>query len=142
MAKTRSTKKKLPRISEAFAAKMLEGIRSLPPYLTMKQIGEAERVFKSFDVTRRIGYLTLTKSGDDLIDSLAADRDVALGMAEWLDNFRLFLEQLDSVKETLKHAQARIVIAIANREDSSSVLVETKLKRRALQPEGLSTALH
>jgi hypothetical protein len=139
MAKTQSTKKKSPRISEAFAAKMLEGIRSLPPYLTMDQVAEAERVFNSLGVTRRIGYITLTKSGKDLIDSIAADRGLAVGMAEWLDNFQLLIEQLDAVKETLGHTQARILIAIANRDDLSSVLAEAKLNRRALQPQSPGT---
>ncbi len=120
------TRKKAEQNSEQFADEVTAKVKAAPAWFTHEQMAKAEREFQANGVTRRIALAVLTKSGQELIDAVSADRDFAVAMADWSAGGDGYLAGLEAERKTVEHAQARVLIALAHREDMDEVLSEAR----------------
>jgi hypothetical protein len=76
------TRKKAKQNSEQFIDEMAATIKAAPALLTHEQIELAERAFQSHGYARRVALVSLTKSGQELIDAVCTNREFAVAMAD------------------------------------------------------------
>lgn len=111
---------------EQFVSEMSEKMDSAEALFSVDKLDEAESVWNEIAVTRRLAMLMLTKSGPELIDMVMEDRGAAVACADLLGCIEDHVSKLDSLKEILGHAQWRLMMALAHREDMQSVYAEAK----------------
>lgn len=111
---------------DQFVSEMTEKMDSAEALFSVDKLDEAESVWNEIAVTRRVAMITLTKSGPELINMVMEDREAALAYAELLDCLGHHLQKMDSLKEILEHAQWRVMMALAHREDMQSVFEEAR----------------
>jgi hypothetical protein len=75
-------------------------------------------------VTRRAALQTLAMSGAELVDNVVRDREFACACAEVHRCVDEYLGRLQSLVETLKIAQMRVMVALTHRPDVREVLAE------------------
>lgn len=126
MAKRKSTK-----LSDAEVDEILEGVKAAPAIFTFDQIDEMERVIDEMGWVRRAGHALLMKTGAELLDQFAQDREAAVALVCWYDQLERYIAMLDSLKELAEIAQARSLIAYAQREDMDAVFEEGRAEAKA-----------
>lgn len=112
--------------SGQFASEMAAKLESAQALFSVEKLGEAESVWNSIAVTRRSAMAMLTKSGPDLVKAITDNREFAVACADLLGGIEASIVKLDSLKEILEHAQWRMMVALAHREDMQAVYEEAK----------------
>lgn len=126
MAKRKSTKSEDAEIEELF-----ETVKSAPALFTFEQIDEWEKRIEELGWIRRAGYLFLSKNGAELLDQFQQDREAAVAIVPWYDRVGMYVDMLDSLKETIEAARARVAMAYAQREDMEAIFEEGRAEADA-----------
>lgn len=88
--------------------------------LTDEQMRYAEEAAQSWGVTRRIAFAYLTRSSQQLLDSLRkGEEELAEGMLDTLENLNKFLKWQKSETELLEAAQARLILVLQQYSDET-----------------------
>lgn len=110
---------------EEFAEKMVEEIAAQPATLTHSQVDAIEQRAQADGVIRRCVLAMLTKPGKHTLESALNDREAAVAYAGLQADIRDYLEHRhDELKELFEAVDARILIALAQREDMEEILKE------------------
>ena len=110
---------------EQFGELMLERLRAAPALLDESQVYAIERTIRG-DVTRRAAFAIASVAGADLIEKISADREFAVAVGDIfnsLDELKARHQQLGELFETI---HARLVIAVAVREDMTEILAASR----------------
>lgn len=105
-----------------FAELIIQRAKEAPPTITKAQLYDIEKGVQATDATRRAAIAVLTMPGSELMQIVVSGQETALAfaqLAEWID---CFLEKQQRVKDLVKSAQAKLLVALAQREDMHNLL--------------------
>lgn len=111
----------------AFAAKMFETIKKQPAQLTKKQVYQIEDTERAMGVTRRAALMTLTMPGKKLLAEMRKDKELARALACAYESLGDYIDKLDGMSCMMKTAYARLMVALAQREDMRELLKQAKV---------------
>jgi hypothetical protein len=125
---TRSLSKAAHRRVDVDGAKVLRQMRAAPALFTQEEMYKLEAsIAEDRDgMPRRVALALLARPGGDFLDSIAADREAAVALAEVSKSLGGYVKRLRELTKLMEAAQGRMVIALANREDMDSVLKEAR----------------
>jgi len=132
MAKTKATKRSDRQESEAL--QLLKNVHSCKPLLSAKAVGIIERAAQSqdFGVNRRIGLATASKGGKWFKKlSTTVDREGAIAMLNAQQCLADHVQRLQELTKWLQTAEARLLIALAARDDYPSLKRELEQEAAA-----------
>ena len=111
---------------ERFARKITRMVRATPALFTQETLAKAECNVpaEGYRKTRILGFGVLTHTGAQLIDLIANDRQTAVAFAELDENLRCYIEHLRGLLTMMEDADARIGVALAQRDDMDEVTAE------------------
>lgn len=128
----RSTVKKQPRSSDAIDYEALAAqFRVSKAPITEGQMHRIADQFLERGKTVRCALAVLTRSGEELIKSLADDHKTASAFAALAENIKNLNAWIDSLKEMLECADTRITIALCYREDGTKIIKAAEEKMKA-----------
>lgn len=106
--------------------KMVRDLRKSPALVSVEQMEELESAITADGpgVTRRCAVSLLTRRGEELPNKVADDREFAVGCASLHHCLDGYVGSVKNLLELLKLVQARLIVALATREDLSELLVE------------------
>lgn len=107
---------------DEFAELIIQRAKEAPPTITKAQLYDIEKGVQATDATRRAAIAVLAMPGSELMQIVVSGRETALAFAqltEWID---CFLEKQQRVKDLVKSAQAKLLVALAQREDMHNLL--------------------
>lgn len=116
---------------------LLRKLRAAPAAMSRDQMETAERSVtdNAHGVYRRLAFALLTISGNELVDKVGADREFALECARVQVGLRHYAGLLKLLSEHMDMVDARLLIALATRDDMDAILAE------AQRPESRSSEL-
>ena len=136
MAKTKSTRERArserPKKKPAHQLERL--LPNQPAQLTEEDVITIERRAAGADenghidaTIRRLALGSLARPGQQLIDSVTANRETAVATATMLEQFILYARRLRSLADMMESASLRLSLSLCYRDDMSSVLEEASL---------------
>jgi hypothetical protein len=107
------------------ARNLLEQVQTCTPLISPELMGKMEEVFQSrgFGIDRRM-CLAVATMGGDWFKSLETDRERAVTAASILNSAKDQAGKLQDVLNAIEGVQARLLIAIAARQDCREVCKE------------------
>lgn len=113
---------------EAQALRMFKQFAKSPAMLTEDMFTEIERGLSTGadGVTRRCGLAMMIKSGRELVDLAQGKRESAVLLAMGAECAKHSAERLRELAGIMDSAHARLLLALASREDMEEVLAEGK----------------
>jgi hypothetical protein len=120
---------------EVFARDLVRQIRSAEAWFTKDEVYEVDEKMKHADWVRRAGMGLLAMSGADLLEKVQSDRDAAVSLVRWEVEVEGWKKRMAERVQMVEHARARLLIALATRDDFKSVLKEAKRLDSARQGE-------
>ena len=111
---------------ERFARKITRMVRESPSLFTAETLEQAEckALDDGYRQTRRLGFGVLTHPGADLMDLISNDRETAVAVAEFDEHLRRYIQHLRELLTMMEAAEARIGVALAQREYMDEVTAE------------------
>lgn len=104
---------------------LAEQLKRQPAQLTQEQMeGIEAAIHKAANddgIVRRCGLATLARSGADLIQSITADREAAVALAEVERCTRSYASRLRNLADMMDSAATRLLIAGCYREDAEAI---------------------
>ena len=116
---TRTTK-----ADDRFAQQIYRRIMRSPALL--KDVDRAERTAQLRDWVRRATWHFMAMSGKEIISRCRKDRDFAIALALMQEHTRPYVTNLKQIIAFVEGIDARILVALACREDMSDVIAEAK----------------
>jgi hypothetical protein len=116
------------RLTTDESCKILRKVRKAPAVFSKNEMESLESKIRADadGVTRRVALAVLTQSGAKILDSIAGDREAAVGFAECSQNLTDYISRLRQLIEVMEAAQVRLLVGLARREDMHAVLHEAK----------------
>jgi hypothetical protein len=128
MSKRKSTARSRKTRNETWEDQFADEFKAQPAQLTTEQVYEMESAFvdNGLGTVRRAALATLSRSGQQLMDSMLSDRDAALSFARSYDQIADYTRRLRSFADMMESASVRIAVALCAREDMPILLDQVK----------------
>ncbi len=114
--------------------------KAQPAQLTDEQWRQCEQratANEPFGPWRRIGLISLTKTGQEVID-MVREREGAVHLAAAADQIHRYADALKALAEMMEAASMRLNVALCWRDDCESVMAEAKAMYADDDPEAVS----
>ena len=109
--------------------KFEQDFESMKPFLTHNVLGEIEQDMGSnqpWGPWRRVGLAFLTRSGEQLIESVESDRDSAVAMAAAVNGTKDYAERLRELAKLMDTASTRLRMALCWRDDMEEIFQDAE----------------
>ena len=106
-----------------------QDFESMKPFLTHNVLGEIEQDMGSnqpWGPWRRVGLAFLTRSGEQLIESVESDRDSAVAMAAAVNGTKDYAERLRELAKLMDTASTRLRMALCWRDDMEEIFQDAE----------------
>lgn len=107
-----------------FADRLFEIVEASPPILNREQIEDVEDAFQSGQRTRRAALLFASMTGKEMVNKAINDRDFAVIMSGIADELTNLQAMYRDMADLLGSVRARVLVALASREDMQQVIEE------------------
>ena len=109
--------------------KFEQDFECMKPFLTDDVLGEIEQDMGSnqpWGPWRRVGLAFLTRSGEQLIESVESDRDSAVAMAAAVNGTKDYAERLRELAKLMDTASTRLRMALCSRDDMEEIFQDAE----------------
>jgi hypothetical protein len=112
--------------ADTFSDVIFERVRTSPATLSEAEMRELEEAVRAdhFGYARRGALGVLTQTGAEIINAVAEDRPTAVAFADLLNRITAYRNALTDLLDLLRQAEARLLVALANRDDMQEVMAE------------------
>jgi len=110
---------------DQFADRLYEQVEASPALINMEQVDTIEKIIRT-DMFRRAALLFATSSGAEICDKILNDRDFALAAADVFQGLDGAETRYRQLADLLAAIHARLLVALAGREDMQEILDEAK----------------
>jgi hypothetical protein len=111
---------------DAFSDAIFDEVKKAPATLSDEEVRQLEEEFRQ-DIAgyaRRGAFGILAQTGAHIIAAVAKDRPTAVAFADLYGRVAAYKGALTELLELVRQAEARLLVALANREDMTEIMAE------------------